>query len=150
MHVNYAMLCDYALLSIDGKPSLMGVYSRINTAQFPSLHPPTFLVFEIELDYTELGKQVDVHVQCVDADGSPILDARAAIQTFGKGKIGDRPLLPQILRLPPLRFDKEGKYDINIFLANDPSPKKRVSFEVVVVPPGTPPALPPSPGPASA
>lgn len=140
MKVNFAHLCDYALLSVDGKLSALGIFTRISTAQIPAFHPRAFLVFEIEMHYSELGKPFDVRVDCVDSDGNPILQARTTIQTQGKAKPGDRPLVPQILQMPPIQFNRAGAHEINVFLGSDTSPKASVQFEVFVT--ETPPAPP--------
>lgn len=152
MKVSFALLCDYALLSSDMKLSALGFFSRIRTAQFPAIHPRAFLVFEIELDYTEVGKDFTVKVECVDADGAPILQARTQIRTEGSGKPGDRPRIPQFLQLPPLTFKKAGAYDINIFAGGDLSPY-HLTFDVVLIEPseqgsGPPIPEPPEPTPA--
>lgn len=135
MNVNFALLCDYALLSADGKVSLLGVFTRINAAQLPTVLPRAYFVFELGLDYTEMGKPFEVRVECVDADGSPVLKTRNEITVQGTGKPGDKPTVPQILQLPPLQFKRDGSYDINVFVGTDPSPKNRASFSVVMVSP---------------
>jgi hypothetical protein len=155
MRVTYAHLCDYALLSVEGKLGMLGVFSRIAVQQLPALHPQAYLVFELALDYTEIGHPFDVRVECVDADGTLVIGARTQIQTQGIGRPGDRPLVPQILRLPPIQFTRAGAYDINIFLGTDPASAGRVSFEIVqLAPPPAPPIqgqpMPPQlPGPGN-
>jgi hypothetical protein len=140
MKVNFAHLCDHAVVSLEGKLSIIGVFSQINVANVPTVWLGAWLVFEIELDYTEVGHPIEVRVACVDADGAQILEAKATMQTEGKAKIGDHPVVPQVLRLPPLRFNRAGAYDVNIFLDSAPSPKARVPFQVVLT--ATPPAPP--------
>ncbi|MEK7239682.1 MAG: hypothetical protein AAB224_03785 [Gemmatimonadota bacterium] len=135
MNINYVHLCDYALLSTEQKPSMMGLFSKIAVATFPTVHPQAYLVFEIALDYTEVGMPIDVRVEIVDIDGKKLMQANARIPTRGEGKPGDTPTIPQILRLPPLQFPKAGRYDINIFLGADKGAKAHLPFEVVQMTP---------------
>lgn len=151
MNVNYALLCDYALQSADGKVSLMGVFTRITAAQVPVMLPRAYFVFELGLDYTEVGKEFEIRVECVDSDGEPVLQTVNSILIQGTAKPGDKPTVPQILQLPPLTFSREGAHDFNIFVGSDPTPKNRASFSIVVSPPAsaTPDIIPPPASPAS-
>lgn len=142
MKVNFAHLCDYASISVEGKMSLMGVFGRIYTGKIPAVHIQAFLAFEIELDYTEVGYPVAIRVECVDADGNKILSAQTTIQVPGEpggGKIGEHPTLPQIMRLPPMQFTKEGNHEINIFLGAEGG-AHHVPFEVVILQAAPPPS----------
>jgi hypothetical protein len=140
MQVNFAHLCDFALMSAEGKLSLIGLFSRIVVPQLPAVLQQSFVAFEIELDYTEIGTPVDVRVEIVDADGAKVIKGTHHVPTQGQGKPGDRALIPQVMRLPPLQFGRAGSYDINIFLGTDVAPKGRITFDIVST--GQPPTPP--------
>lgn len=42
--VEFALFCDYASLSVDGKLNLVGVFERIVTEKTPAIHPQMFVV----------------------------------------------------------------------------------------------------------
>ncbi len=42
--IEYAVFCDYASLSVDGKLNLVGIFDRIMTAETPAVHPQMFVV----------------------------------------------------------------------------------------------------------
>lgn len=45
--IEYAVFCDYASMSIDGKLNLVGVFERIMSEQTPATHPQMFVVSKI-------------------------------------------------------------------------------------------------------
>ena len=45
--LNFSFLCDYALVSREGKLSLNGIFENINVRQFPVYHPLMFVVANI-------------------------------------------------------------------------------------------------------
>ena len=42
--IEYALFCDHASLSIDGKLNLVGIFERVLTAKIPAMHPQMFVV----------------------------------------------------------------------------------------------------------
>ena len=144
MQINYAHLCDYALLSKDGKLSILGIFDRIQPAQLPFALPQSFLAFEIELNYAEVGKEFEAKIECVDADGNPLFGAQSKIQVnpaSGKRpKVGDNPRLPQVIGLTNLVVNRVGEHNINFWLQGKLSHQLR--FEVVRAEQTPPPPLP--------
>jgi len=64
MKLLYALLCDYAFLSIDKKVNIIGVFETINAAKFPVTHPKFVIVgsvapskknFKMSLNIAEKG-----------------------------------------------------------------------------------------------
>lgn len=45
--IEYALFCDYASMSIDGKLNLVGIFERIMSEQTPATHPQMFVVSKI-------------------------------------------------------------------------------------------------------
>jgi len=50
MKLLYALLCDYAFLSIDKKVNIIGVFETINAAKFPVTHPKFVIVGSVAPD----------------------------------------------------------------------------------------------------
>lgn len=42
--IEFAIFCDYASMSIDGKLNLNGIFERIMTEKVPAMHPQMFVV----------------------------------------------------------------------------------------------------------
>ena len=47
--IEYALFCDYASLSMDGKLNMNGIFDRIMTEQVPAVHPQMFVVSKLFL-----------------------------------------------------------------------------------------------------
>jgi hypothetical protein len=135
MQITFAHLCDYALVSREGKLSVMGIFSQINGAKLPLVHPQAYLAFELAIGYAEVGKPITIDIQIVDADGSKILGARVngAIHAGTAAKPGESPQIGQILAIQNLTFPKFGTYNVNFFLNERFA--KQVEFRVVQSPP---------------
>lgn len=116
MKVRYAHLCDYAVISREGKLSVMGIFNRINSKQLPAVHPNACLAFEIELNHAEVNREIALKIEVVDADGSRLASIDGAITVSGARKIGTRPRVPQIIRFSQMQFPAEGPYNVNIWL----------------------------------
>lgn len=114
--VRYAHLCDYALASMDGKVSAMGLFSQINVVELPSIHPRAFLAFEIELQSAELGASHRVRIEFVDEDGKQLFRMEKEQVYDGPKRVGETTSAPEIVGLPPLPLEREGLHAVHIFL----------------------------------
>jgi len=47
--IEYAMFCDHASLSMDGKLNMNGIFDRIMTENMPATHPQMFVVSKLYL-----------------------------------------------------------------------------------------------------
>lgn len=72
MHLQYVVLCDQVIIANDGKPSLIGVLSELQTASVP-VHVPR-IAFAARLLFTsdETGKAHRVEVAITDPGGQEI------------------------------------------------------------------------------
>ncbi|HUO51148.1 MAG TPA: hypothetical protein VMT93_01400 [Gemmatimonadaceae bacterium] len=48
MHLSFALLCDAANLSQEGKLNILGVFDALQVTQFPSVHPRANLVVRLK------------------------------------------------------------------------------------------------------
>ncbi|MFS8083655.1 MAG: DUF6941 family protein [Ginsengibacter sp.] len=148
MKINFAHVCDYAQLSVDGKLSVSGIFSQITAAAFPTQHPLLFLAFEIGLSPAELNRTFPMRIECTDADGQSIARIDTSLGIGGSARSGDRPAVPQVVQYANLVFKKDGEFSFNIWLEG------RLEHQSVVtlksVPPGgvvqghQPPTAPPA------
>lgn len=136
MKVNFAHLCDYALISREGKLSVLGIFSQLFAAKLPTVHPLLHVVFEVELSPAELGHEMHIEVQCADADGGVIVKAEAKFRLDGQAAPGARIPLPQVIPFVGVQLQKPGTHAWSIFVNGVHA--KDIPFEVQLVkaPPG--------------
>ena len=60
MHLDFAVIADYALVDQAGKLSVLGIFQHIWVQQFPAMHPRLHLVLRLKGKRTEIGEH---HVQ---------------------------------------------------------------------------------------
>lgn len=70
MTIKFALICDYASVSQDGKLSTMGIF---DTHSIPSVHGSMHLAFMFELHPAELGHQFKLKVKLVDDKGQSLM-----------------------------------------------------------------------------
>ncbi|CAN5267438.1 hypothetical protein BH23GEM2_BH23GEM2_14810 [soil metagenome] len=131
MEVRFAHLCDYALVSKEGKLSVLGIFSNIVVRNLPATHPSAYLAFELEFNHAEMNQPVPLRIELVDADGAKLLRLEAEVVAEGPQQIGARPRLAQILTLNQLTFRKSGSYEFNFFISE--ALKHQLPFSVNVI-----------------
>ncbi len=132
MELAFAHLADYASVSREGKLSVMGIFENINVPELPYTHPQMFLAFRIVLNYAEVGNEIPLKIECVDADGNKVFQANAKFQVAAakgaKPKRGDKPALNQILAINGVKFTRAGNHDVNIWVSGQLM--AQIDFEV--------------------
>src|SRR5437762_13340150 len=69
MHLDFAVVADYALVDQTGKMSVLGIFQHIWVPQFPAMHPRLHLVLRLKGRRTEVGEH-QVQIKLLDdADG---------------------------------------------------------------------------------
>ena len=74
LRIQHALLADYAMVSQDGKLSIIGIFERIFAMKCPVTHPHMCLVLSFEADSADAGKKQKLQFQLIDADGTLQLD----------------------------------------------------------------------------
>ncbi len=132
MEVTFAHLADYASVSKEGKLSVMGIFENINVPEFPYTHPQMYLAFRIRLNYAEVGREIPLRIECVDADGNRVFQAMATFQLAAaegrKPKRGDKPASNQVIGVNGTKFTRSGNHDVNIFMGD--KLMAQIEFEV--------------------
>lgn len=72
MHVDFAVVADYALVDQSGKLSVLGIFQHIWVQQFPAMHPRLHLVLRLKGKRTEVGEHA-VQIRLVDEQGNESL-----------------------------------------------------------------------------
>ncbi len=130
MQLRYAIACDYASATQDGRLNIVGGVDRLFAAQFPAIHRTLFLVASMEIEPEDDDQERDVHIQLLDSDARTLADLRGHLR-LGHG---DR-ILNQVHVFQDLRFDSPGTYRFNIFL--DGVLAKTLDLDLVLLEPPT-------------
>jgi hypothetical protein len=86
MHVDFAVLADYALIDQQGKLSVLGIFQHVWVASFPAVHPRTHLVLRVRGRRTEIGEH-RIRIRFVDEEGKELMGGEGTVQ-FGEPPAG--------------------------------------------------------------
>ena len=112
-HMRMGVLCDHALVSQDGKLSLIGIFDRIAVPGLPIQHPRFFVVAVFDM---APGNHT-VRVELLDPTGHSVLQEQGVeipVSVAGLGQSGN---LVAELNMLPLEF--AGRYDFNLYVGKE-------------------------------
>lgn len=109
MQLRYAVLCDYANVTSEGKLNLCGIFDRLFSHEFPAIHRELYLVTSLETDPEDEETERSVTIQLIDADGLNLAELNGHMN-FGRGK----QVINQLHRFCDLRFAIPGSYQFVI------------------------------------
>ena len=70
MRIPMAFLADEANISQEGKLNVLGIFDRIQSAEFPVVHPRMVFAFRVQAEFADGGRSFPVVVRLLDdADG---------------------------------------------------------------------------------
>lgn len=102
MKGKFALFCDYALISSDGKLSILGEFSQLlGIGQKPTLNRG-FLVGSL---VGEAGTKEEIEIKLVDENNANVLPNQKFNIEFGPGGIANI-----LVEIAGLVFNKSGKY----------------------------------------
>lgn len=78
MKLDFAVVCDYAIVDQYGKLSVLGIFQHIWVAQFPAVHPRLHLVLRLKGKRTEVGEH-RVRIRLTDANGAEVLSGDGTV-----------------------------------------------------------------------
>ncbi|GBD31600.1 MAG: hypothetical protein KatS3mg081_1310 [Gemmatimonadales bacterium] len=78
MKLDFAVVCDYALIDQYGKLSVLGIFQHIWVAKFPAVHPRLHLVLRLKGKRTEVGEH-RVTITLRDSDGVEVLSGNGTV-----------------------------------------------------------------------
>jgi hypothetical protein len=120
VRIQYAHLCDFANVTAEGKSNLLGIFSAIFPPAVPYRIPAMYLAFALECHYTDIGRPIQIRIECVDADGHHVFRASTNLQVGKRdgtsARLDDSPVIPQLLRLTGVEFKTYGAHDVNFFV----------------------------------
>jgi hypothetical protein len=121
-----AALADYASVAHDGKLNVMGIIAEVNTLQVPFVLPQMYLVFSLEAEPEEYGKEYPIRIilRYENGEGGQILDLQGAIQVPQPESSG-RVIANQLIGLGGVTLENAGTYTFSVSVGEE---------EVVTVP----------------
>lgn len=78
MHLDFAVVADYALVDQAGKISVLGIFQHIWVQQFPAMHPRLHLVLRLKGKRTEIGEH-GVQIRLVDESAVEVLGGNGSV-----------------------------------------------------------------------
>jgi len=111
LSLQLGVLCDYAMISQDGKLSLIGIFDRIGVMQVPVHHPRFFVVAALHGE-TEVNA---VEMELVTPDGRSIMRQQIGIDPEAISA-GNGNLLLEVTMLP---LEMVGRYEFRLHAGDD-------------------------------
>lgn len=112
MRVDFAVICDYALVDQFGKLSVLGIFQHIWVAQFPAVHPRMHLVLRLRGKRTEVG-QHSIDIRLRDAEGAEVLSGNGSV-TFAEPPAGVTEVEAGAVLVFDVPFPHAGQYSFDI------------------------------------
>ena len=140
MHLDFAVVADYALVDQAGKISVLGIFQHIWVQQFPAMHPRLHLVLRLKGRRTEIGEH-RVQIRLVDEAGAEILGGNGTV-TFAEPPAGVTDIEAAAILVFDVPFPHPGVFRFEITI--DGARAAEVPLSVSQMPP--PGAAPDAPG----
>ncbi len=109
--LNFAFFCEHTVMSREGTPSFIGVFSEIIGKSLPILRGEMIVVVSVYPDDTE-KHELKIIIQSPDGQEIKSFVNNIGPATSKENDIGF------ILNIPSFRFEKEGLYNFGILVDN--------------------------------
>ena len=124
MHIDFAVLADYALIDQHGKLSVLGMFQNVWVPRFPAVHLRTHLVLRVRGLRTEIGSH-KITIRFVDEHGAEHLGGEGTVE-FGEPPAGVSQLEAGAVLVFDVPLPHPGSYWFDI--AIDGAPEVRVAL----------------------
>ncbi len=124
MHIDFAVLADYALIDQHGKLSVLGMFQNVWVPRFPAVHLRTHLVLRVRGLRTEIGSHT-ITIRFVDEHGAEHLGGEGTVE-FGEPPAGVTQLEAGAVLVFDIPLPHPGSYWFDI--AIDGAPEVRVAL----------------------
>ena len=118
MHVDFAVLADYALIDQQGKLSVLGMFQQVWVAGFPAVHPRTHLVLRVRGRRTEIGEH-QIRIRFTDDAGQELMGGEGTVQ-FGEPPAGVTEVEAGAVLVFDVPLPRPGGYRFEITLGDNP------------------------------
>jgi hypothetical protein len=125
MHVDFAVIADYALIDQHGKLSVLGIFQHVWVQRFPAVHPRTHLVLRVRGRRTEIGEH-PIRIRLVDEEGHELLGGEGSVR-FGEPPAGIREVEAAAVLVFDIPLPHAGLYHFEITLGENQPVRTPVS-----------------------
>ncbi len=133
VHVDFAVLADYALIDQQGKLSVLGIFQHVWVANFPAVHPRTHLVLRVRGRRTEIGEH-RIRIRFVDDTGHELMGGEGTVQ-FGEPPAGVTEVEAGAVLVFDVPLPRPGSYAFEIILSDN---TLKVPLSAASIPPAAP------------
>lgn len=112
MNIDFAVVCDYALIDRFGKLSVLGIFQHIWVSQFPTVHPRLHLVIRLKGARTEIGEH-KVQIRLTNQDGKEIITGDGTVN-FAEPPAGVLEVEAGAVLVFDVPFETAGKYQFDV------------------------------------
>lgn len=134
MHVDFAVLADYALIDQHGKLSVLGIFQHVWVERFPAVHPRTHLVLRVRGQRADAGSH-HVQIRFVDDQGAELVGGEGQI-SFGDPPAGVTEMDAGAVLVFDVPLPRAGAYAFEILLHGRPAARVPLSVSQLAPPPG--------------
>jgi len=137
MHLDFAVVADYAIVDQAGKPSVLGIFQHIWVQQFPAMHPRLHLVLRLKGRRTEIGEH-QVQIRLLDEQDVEILGGNGNV-TFAEPPAGVTDIEAGAILVFYVPFPHAGPYRFEITIDGEKKTAVPLTVSQMPVPPSPPP-----------
>ena len=119
MHLDFAVIADYALVDQAGKLSVLGIFQHIWVQQFPAMHPRLHLVLRLKGKRTEVGEH-QVLIRLLDEQNAEILGGNGNVN-FAEPPAGVTEIEAGAILVFDVPFPHAGLYRFDITIDGEQS-----------------------------
>jgi len=131
VHVDFAVIADYALVDQQGKLSVLGMFQHVWVAGFPTVHPRTHLVLRVRGRRTEIGEH-RIRIRFLDDQGQELMGGDGTVQ-FGEPPAGVTEVEAGAVLVFDVPLPRPGNYAFEITLGDS---VQHVPLSAAVIPSG--------------
>jgi hypothetical protein len=131
VHLDFAVVADYALVDQSGKMSVLGIFQHIWVQQFPAMHPRLHLVLRLKGKRTEIGEHA-VQIRLADDADTELLGGSGTVN-FAEPPAGVTEIEAAAVLVFDVPFPHAGQYRFEITV--DGERKATVPITVSQLPP---------------
>lgn len=139
MHLDFAVVADYALVDQAGKMSVLGIFQHIWVPQFPAMHPRLHLVLRLKGKRTEIGEH-RVQIRLLDDADAELLGGSGTVN-FAEPPAGVVEIEAAAVLVFDVPFPRAGVYRFEIMV--DGERKATVPITLSLMPQAQAPQVPP-------
>src|SRR2546427_5017375 len=139
MHLDFAVVADYALVDQSGKMSVLGIFQHIGVPQSPAVHPRLHLVVGMKGKRREVGEH-QVQIKLLDEEDAELLGGSGTVN-FAEPPAGVTEIEAAAVLVFDVPFPHAGQYRFEITVDGE----RKASVPITVSQMPTAPAQPPPP-----